>query len=213
MRSPSVAGAAVAQLHPLHRDRADPGLDQPLRAVAVPHQALAPVRQPHALHRGQERLGLRLDRLGQQPAGAAPQDRRQRIVDRVGLTEGNNGAIARHGVSLLREVQAGFVTRLDTPPFSHRHHPVSAIALRHPRRQCGRRGWCGAGNGAMNVILRAHDGCDPPCKLVIISATGFLTDDGHDWPARHNRQKTAVGLNGYAVAGVEIATGHDHGSI
>ncbi len=33
------------------------------------------------------------------------------------------------GVSLLREVQAGFVTRLDTPPFSSRHHPDSAIAL------------------------------------------------------------------------------------
>jgi acyl-CoA hydrolase len=34
------------------------------------------------------------------------------------------------GVSLLREVLAGFVTRLDTPPVSGRHHPVSAIALR-----------------------------------------------------------------------------------
>ncbi|WP_210315558.1 hypothetical protein, partial [Nitratireductor aestuarii] len=27
-----------------------------------------------------------------------------------------------------REVLAGFVTRLDTPPLSNRHHPVSAIA-------------------------------------------------------------------------------------
>ena len=46
----------------------------------------------------------------------------------VRLTQGDNGGIARHGVSLLREVLAGFVTRLDTPPFSARHHPVSAIA-------------------------------------------------------------------------------------
>jgi hypothetical protein len=58
---------------------------------------------------------VRLDRLGQQPAGAAPQDDRQRIVDLVRLTQGENGSIARHGVSLLREVLAGFVTRLDTP--------------------------------------------------------------------------------------------------
>jgi hypothetical protein len=32
----------------------------------------------------------------------------QRVVDRVRLTKGGNGAMARHGVSLLREVQAGF---------------------------------------------------------------------------------------------------------
>ena len=56
---------------------------------------------------GQERLGFRLDSLGQQPAGAAPQDGRQRVVDLVGLAEGDNGAIAHRGVSLLREVLAG----------------------------------------------------------------------------------------------------------
>ena len=32
------------------------------------------------------------------------------------------------GVSLLREVRAGFNNRPDTPPSSHRHHPASAIA-------------------------------------------------------------------------------------
>jgi hypothetical protein len=56
--------------------------------MAVPHDALAPVRQPRALHLGQERLGFRLHRLRQQPAGAAPQDGRQRVVDLVGLAEG-----------------------------------------------------------------------------------------------------------------------------
>ena len=30
------------------------------------------------------------------------------------------------------EVLAGFITRLDTPPSSNRHHPASAIALLHP---------------------------------------------------------------------------------
>ena len=75
--------------------------------MAVPHHALAPVRQPRALHRGQERLGFRLDSLGQKPARAAPQDGRQRIVDLIGLAEWDNGAIAHRGVSLLREVLAG----------------------------------------------------------------------------------------------------------
>jgi len=99
--------AAVAQLDPLHLNRADPGLHQALRAVAVPDDTLAPVRQPLAFHRRQECVGFRLDGLGQQAACAASQDRRQRIVDLIGLTEGNNSAVARHGVSLLREVQAG----------------------------------------------------------------------------------------------------------
>ena len=101
------AGAAVAQLHPAHRDRADPGLHQALRTVAVSHQALAPVRQPHALHRGQERFGFGLHRLRQQPPGAAPQDFRERVIDGVGLAEADHSGIAHRGVSLLREVLAG----------------------------------------------------------------------------------------------------------
>ena len=119
----TLAGAAVAQLHPPHRDRADPGLDQALRSMAVPHNALAPVRQPRALHRGQERLGFRLDGLRQQPAGAAPQDGRQRVVDLIGLAEWDNGAIAHRGVSLLREVLAG------SSPASIRRLSHTAITL------------------------------------------------------------------------------------
>ncbi|WP_424139110.1 hypothetical protein, partial [Roseomonas chloroacetimidivorans] len=42
------------------------------------------------------------------PAGAAPQNRCQRILDRLRLTQGDNSGIAHLGVSLLREVQAGF---------------------------------------------------------------------------------------------------------
>ena len=42
---PNLVGAAVVQLHPLHRDRADAGLDQALRTVPVLDNALAPVRQ------------------------------------------------------------------------------------------------------------------------------------------------------------------------
>ncbi len=46
-------------------------------------------------------------RLRQQPAGAAPQHGRQRILDRVGVAEWDNSVIAHRGVSLLREVLAG----------------------------------------------------------------------------------------------------------
>jgi len=49
--------------------------------VAVPDQALAPVRQPHLPHGGQERLGFRLDRLCQQPAGTVAQDSREWVVN------------------------------------------------------------------------------------------------------------------------------------
>ena len=98
--------------------------------MTVPNQAVTPIRQLHALHRGQERVRFCFDGLRQKAAGALAQNRRQRILDLVGLTERNNSAIAHRGVSLLLEVQAGFITRLDTPPFSRRHHPGSAIA--HP---------------------------------------------------------------------------------
>jgi hypothetical protein len=87
--------------------------------VAVPNQALAPVRQPQLPHGGQERLGFRLNGLRQQPAGAVPQDGRERAVNRVGLTEGNDGATARHGVSAPSGIQAGL-------------HPPRYVALLKP---------------------------------------------------------------------------------
>jgi hypothetical protein len=40
-----------------------------------------------------------------------------------------NIGITVQGVSLSRRGSGRLVTRLDTPPFSHRHHPVSAIAV------------------------------------------------------------------------------------
>jgi hypothetical protein len=104
MRSP----AAVAQFDPLHRHRADPGLHQTLRAVAMPNQTVTAVRQLDAPHGGKERVGFRFNGLRQQSTRAVPQNRRKRIVDRLGLTKGNHGAIAHRGVSLLQEVQVGF---------------------------------------------------------------------------------------------------------
>ena len=97
--------------------------------MAVP-QAIAPVRQLHDLHRSEERVSLGLDRLGQQPAGAASQNGRERVVDRIGLTEGNNGAIAHRGVSLLREVQAGF----HPPRYASLNPPSPRFAYSSRRR-------------------------------------------------------------------------------
>ena len=66
--------------------------------------------------------------LAQQPTGAIPENCRQRVVDSVGLTEGNNGDIARHGRIGSFWSSGRLVTRLDTPPLSRPHHPISRIA-------------------------------------------------------------------------------------
>jgi len=92
----SLANSTVAQLWTLHLHGANPGLNLALRPMAVPDYALAPVRQSFAFHRRQERVSFRLNGLGQQPARAASQDRRQRIIDRIGLTERNNSGSACH---------------------------------------------------------------------------------------------------------------------
>ncbi len=61
--------------------------------MPVPHNALAPVRQAQPLQLGQERLGFGLHSLDQQVPSSAPQNRRQRILDLVWLTKGDNDAI------------------------------------------------------------------------------------------------------------------------
>ena len=137
---PSLASAAVAQLHPFNCDRADAGLDQALRAVPVSDNALAPVRQLLALHLGQERVSFRLDGLGKQATRAAPQYGCQRVVERVGLTKWDNGAMARHGVSLLREVKAGFyppryAASLKSPSPNFRHSSTSKTRIHSLFRQ------------------------------------------------------------------------------
>ncbi len=59
----------------------------------------------HALHQGQERLGFRFDGLGKQSAGAAPQNRRQRIVNRIGLSQANNGAFCCASLGIVPTVR------------------------------------------------------------------------------------------------------------
>jgi hypothetical protein len=115
----------------LHRDRPDPGLNLAFWPMAMPNQTVTPVRQLHALHRGEECLNLGLDGLSQQSAGAAAQNGRQRVVDCIGLTEETTVLSLVMEYRPLREFRQAF-TRLDTPPLSIRHHPDSAIARHQP---------------------------------------------------------------------------------
>ena len=93
----------------------------------MPDDAVATIRQLEILHGG-ERLGLHLDSLREKLSGTRTQDTGQGIIDLVGLTKSNNTAILFHGVSLSLRGSGRLDTRLDTPPISHRHHPVSRLA-------------------------------------------------------------------------------------
>jgi hypothetical protein len=97
--------------------------------VTVPHEAVAAVQKLQALHRGEKRLGFHLHSLRKQLPRTSSQDSRQWIVDFVGLTQWDNVAMLVHGVSLSSRGSSRLDTRLDTPPISFRHHPVSRTAL------------------------------------------------------------------------------------
>ena len=69
--------------------------------MAVTHDAVATIRQLQILPHGDEGVGFGDQHLSQHSAGTFAGNLRQRIVDVVRLTEGNDSAISRHGVSLL----------------------------------------------------------------------------------------------------------------
>ena len=123
---PIAGRGAVAHLHPPHLDRADPGLDGPLRAIAVADDAGPPIGEPLVRHRRQEGFGLRLDRLGEQAPRTCAQHCGQWVIDRLGLRETDNGAILVHGVSLRLEVLAGWL------PASIRRLPQTVVTQLPP---------------------------------------------------------------------------------
>ena len=96
--------------------------------MAVPHQAVAAVGKLQALHCEEKRLGLHLDCLRKQLPRTRSQDIRQWIVDLVGLTQRDNVDILAWRIALLERFWMFFL-RLDTPPISFRHHPVSRIQI------------------------------------------------------------------------------------
>src|ERR1700761_3093238 len=109
--------------------------------MAVPHDAIAAIRQLQVLPLGDEGVGLSNQNLCQHSAGAFTSHFSQWIVDRFRLTEWDDGAISRHGVSLLSGGSGRLDTRLDTPPSIKRRHPDSRIAparRRAPTRMLSR---------------------------------------------------------------------------
>jgi hypothetical protein len=66
--------------------------------------------------------------------GTQTQDAGQGIIDLIRLTKPDNAAILFHGVSLSLRGSGRLDTRLDTPPISYRHHPVSRLAPRSRRQ-------------------------------------------------------------------------------
>src|SRR5674476_602083 len=120
---------AIPDFHRADLNRPNPCLDRALGTMTMPNDTVATIRQLEIPHGGKERLGLHLDSLYQQSAGAVSKDIRQGIVDLVRQTKTDNTAILIHGVSLSLRGSGRLDTRLDTPPISHRHHPVSHLAL------------------------------------------------------------------------------------
>jgi len=94
----------------------------------MPDEAVASIRKLQILHADEERFGLHLDRLREQPTRPRPKDVHQGIVDLATLTKPDNIAILVHGYRSPLEIRVGLVANPDTPPFSNRHHPVSCIA-------------------------------------------------------------------------------------
>src|SRR5882757_7075239 len=96
--------------------------------MAVPHDAVAAIRQLQVLPSGNEGVGLSNQDLRQHSPRTFTCNFGQWIVDRFRLTERDDGAISRHGVSLLSGGSGRLDTRLDTPPSIKRRHPDSRIA-------------------------------------------------------------------------------------
>jgi hypothetical protein len=82
----------------------------------MPHDPLTAVRQRLLGMLRDEGVGFGPQRRRQHPPGAVARDLGQRIVHGSGLVKRGDRGIVVHGVSLLREVLAGLITRHDTPP-------------------------------------------------------------------------------------------------
>src|SRR6516162_7634903 len=93
--------APVAYLGATDLDRPHPGLDCPIRPMAMAHDTVAAIRQFQILPHGDKGISFGDQHLSQHAAGAFTCKFAQRIVDGLTLTERKNSGISRHGVSLL----------------------------------------------------------------------------------------------------------------
>src|SRR5271163_23773 len=125
----AVAGSpAIPKLHTGNLDSTDPRLDRAFGTMTVPDNTVSSISKLEALHLGKKCLGFQLDSLCEQLSRSRSQDIGQGIINLVGVTKTNNIAILIHGVSLSLRGSGRLDTRLDTPPISPRHHPLSCIA-------------------------------------------------------------------------------------
>src|SRR3954454_1185388 len=110
---PRAVPAAVADPRSADRERADPGLDVPLRGVPVAHHTSATLAIGEVGVGGDECLHLGLDHLHQHPPRSLAQHRQQRVVRdrRAWLRQRDDGTFL-HGVSFLVTCT---ITE-DTPP-------------------------------------------------------------------------------------------------
>lgn len=102
--------------------------------MAATSKAIVPIRKVNALYCGKERASLGIDSLDSNSARVGAYNDRQYLVDCVGLTEENNIAIAHRGVSLLRELQAGFYLpryAASLKPSSPRFGHISTASVPH----------------------------------------------------------------------------------
>ena len=94
-----------------------------MRPMAMTHDAAAAIRQFQI-----KGISLGDQHLSQHAAGAFTCKFAQRIVDGLRLTQPDNSAISRHGVSLLSGGSGRLDTRLDRSPSINRRHPDSRLA-------------------------------------------------------------------------------------
>src|ERR1700752_2752902 len=99
-----------------------------MRPMAMAHDTVAAIRQFQILPHGDKGIGLGDQHLSQHSAGAFSCKFAQWIVNRLRLTQRDDNAISRHGVSLLSGGSGRLDTRLDTPPSINRRHPDSCLA-------------------------------------------------------------------------------------
>jgi hypothetical protein len=80
--------------------------------MAVPHHAVAAVRQLQVLPLGDEGIGFRDKHLGQDSAGAFTRNFGQWIVNRFRLTERDDGVLAGSTAASIRRLQSNVVTQI-----------------------------------------------------------------------------------------------------
>ncbi len=140
------AGAAVAQLDPLHRDRTDPG--------STTRSGAWPCRTTRSRPSGNCTPFIRA-RNASASASMAWASSRRAPLRRTAVSGSSIASGCRRRTTVLFLIMAyrpfgrfrQASTRLDTPPFSHRHHPVPVTAHCQGRSSSSRE----AGSSAMRA--------------------------------------------------------------